>query len=92
MDVWNPHLLSHKMDMLQNMVAVEVGSRRILHQKIAFNVAFIEIFQVMADLEDKYLTNMIEDYNKWMNNAIKLEVEDWSRDKEPDPDADGAFR
>ena len=27
MDVWNPHLLSHKMDMLQNMVGISITHR-----------------------------------------------------------------
>ena len=36
MDVWNPHLLSHKMDMLQNMV-----------YQIRINVDFFSVFPVL---------------------------------------------
>ena len=45
--------------------------------------------QVVADLESEYLQKMAEDYDNWMSNAMKLELEDWCRDKEPDHDEDG---
>ena len=35
---------------------------------------------------------MGDNYQKWMKNAMKLEVEDWNRDKDPDTDSDGAFQ
>ena len=43
-------------------------------------------------LESQYLKNMAENYSKWMNNAMKLEVEDWYRERDPDPDSEGAFQ
>jgi len=48
--------------------------------------------EVLADLEAKYLENMKDEYKLWMSNTMKLEEEDWKRDKEPDPDEFGCFR
>ena len=39
--------------------------------------------EVLADLEAKYLENMKDEYKLWMSNTMKLEEEDWKRDKEP---------
>ena len=53
MDVWNPHLLSHKMDMLQNMVCNKtdhVGKilkNKQVHYKIFFNRPFGPIIKTV---------------------------------------------
>jgi exocyst complex component 3 len=41
-------------------------------------------------LEEEYLSNMKDNYVNWMGNTMKLEKEDWMKDKEPEV-SDGAF-
>lgn len=47
----------------------------------------------VLELERRYLENMKENYSKWLNNMMGLEVEDWSSsDRDPDLDSSGAFQ
>merc|ERR1719300_381260 len=47
--------------------------------------------EVVEDLMNSYLDKMRVNYTSWMQNAIGLEKEDWTSERDPEVDMDGYF-
>jgi len=47
--------------------------------------------EVVESLMDSYMDKMRANYNSWMQNAIGLEKDDWTSDRDPEVDMDGYF-
>jgi len=47
--------------------------------------------EVVDELMDLYMDKMRINYSSWMQNAIGLEKEDWTSDRDPEVDVDGFF-
>ena len=80
--------------LLQWVISVYPGQELLGHDRLDMDPDMIPSVLAEEEIEKLvmvYLSNMKSNYETWMSNTIKQEVEDWTGDTEPETDMDNCF-
>ena len=80
--------------LLQWVISVYPGQELLGHDRLDLDPDMIPSVLAEEEIEKLvtvYLSNMKTNYETWMTNTIKQEVEDWTGDTEPETDMDNCY-
>ena len=80
--------------LLQWVISVYPGQELLGHDRLDLDPDMIPSVLAEEEIEKLvmvYLSNMKTNYETWMTNTIKQEVEDWTGDTQPETDMDNCY-